>query len=85
MSKNLMPINKDSILTEVEKARQIAKGTYDSPCLSVCNYNDNGQCQTCGMLQSEKKHWKTNPPEEDKERIRQNAAHRREEMEAPQK
>ena len=40
--------------------KQKMKGTYDSPCLSVCNYEGVfHQCQTCFLRKAEKKLWKT--------------------------
>lgn len=43
-------------LIEVQKK----KGTYDSPCMSICNYEGLfKQCQTCQMRQAEKNIWKT--------------------------
>ncbi len=39
--------------------KQKAKGTYDSPCMSICNYEGLfNQCQTCNMRKVEKKIWK---------------------------
>lgn len=39
--------------------KQKEKGTYDSPCMSVCNYaGEFDQCQTCGMRKLEKVEWK---------------------------
>ena len=35
------------------------KGTYDSPCLSVCDYaGELAICQTCLMSKTEKQKWK---------------------------
>jgi predicted Fe-S protein YdhL (DUF1289 family) len=48
--------------------KQKAKGTYDSPCLSVCNFNpENDQCQTCNMFKLEKTKWKSASPDEKEE------------------
>ncbi|MBT4793053.1 MAG: DUF1289 domain-containing protein [Halobacteriovoraceae bacterium] len=42
------------------KAKQISKGVYDSPCVSICDYDGLfKQCQTCRMRQAEKTLWKT--------------------------
>lgn len=39
--------------------KQKAKGTYDSPCMSICNYEGLfDQCKTCSMRKVEKKLWK---------------------------
>lgn len=38
--------------------KQKVKGTWDSPCLSICNYmGENFQCPTCGLLKEEKVEW----------------------------
>lgn len=38
---------------------QKEKGTFDSPCLSVCNYcPETTVCQTCSMKKDEKMLWK---------------------------
>ena len=43
-------------LDRIEK--QKAKGTYDSPCMSVCNYEGVfKECQTCHLRQAEKNLW----------------------------
>jgi predicted Fe-S protein YdhL (DUF1289 family) len=40
--------------------KQKSKGTYDSPCMSVCNYIGLfNECQTCSMRKVEKSLWKT--------------------------
>ena len=45
---------KDTLPAELVEIQKI-KGTYDSPCISVCNYaGENEQCQTCSMLKKEK-------------------------------
>ncbi len=39
--------------------KQKLKGTYDSPCMSVCDYaGPEQQCLTCGMRKEEKARWK---------------------------
>lgn len=39
--------------------KQKIKGTYDSPCMSICNYSGElDQCGTCSMLKDEKRSWK---------------------------
>ena len=48
-----------SNLSEECILKQKMKGTYDSPCLSVCNYDSlTSECQTCFMLKEEKTCWK---------------------------
>ena len=40
--------------------KQKAKGTYDSPCMSICDYEGVfKECQTCHMRMSEKNLWQT--------------------------
>lgn len=40
--------------------KQKNKGTYDSPCMSICDYQGLfKQCQTCLMRKAEKSVWKT--------------------------
>lgn len=51
-------IHKKKDLPDYLVEKQKAKGTYDSPCMSVCDYSDNGQCQTCLMFKEEKQLWK---------------------------
>lgn len=52
MKKYFFP--KDSLPAELIEIQKI-KGTYDSPCMSICNYaGENEQCQTCSMLKKEK-------------------------------
>lgn len=54
-----MKIDK-SQLPEHLVEKQKAKGTYDSPCMSICNYaGEEFICQTCMMMKSEKQVWKT--------------------------
>lgn len=49
----------DKELTETLKDKQKAKGTYDSPCMSICNYDGYfDQCKTCNMRKVEKRIWK---------------------------
>ena len=46
-------------LSDALKEKQKTKGTYDSPCMSVCNYEGLFKdCQTCGMRKAEKELWK---------------------------
>lgn len=53
-----MKIDKSS-LSERLVEKQKMKGTYDSPCMSVCDYEgEYFECQTCGMRKDEKQHWK---------------------------
>lgn len=54
-----MKTGDDKELPEKLKEKQKAKGTYDSPCMSICNYEGLfDQCQTCNMRKVEKKIWK---------------------------
>ena len=40
--------------------KQKSKGTFDSPCMSICDYAGLfKQCQTCSMRKAEKSLWKT--------------------------
>jgi predicted Fe-S protein YdhL (DUF1289 family) len=49
-----------SSLSLALKETQIGKGTYDSPCMSVCDFNpETDQCATCLMFKAEKTKWKT--------------------------
>jgi predicted Fe-S protein YdhL (DUF1289 family) len=49
-----------SSLSSTLKEIQLEKGTYDSPCMSICDFNsDTDQCQTCLMYKVEKTKWKT--------------------------
>jgi len=42
------------------REKQLAKGTHDSPCLAVCDYDGLfKECQTCHMRMTEKKLWIT--------------------------
>jgi len=42
-----------------KRIQQRIKGTLDSPCLSICNYDDLDKiCRTCGMIKDEKRRWK---------------------------
>lgn len=39
---------------------QKKKGTYDSPCMSICDYQGVfKECATCNMRKAEKKLWKS--------------------------
>ena len=50
--------DKSALSAELVKKQKL-KGTYDSPCMSVCNYSGpNDECQTCGMYKAEKQEWK---------------------------
>ena len=63
-------MDKSGLPKEVIKKQKL-KGTYDSPCMSVCNYSGPDQmCQTCFMLKSEKQTWKNTQSEEVKNKIR---------------
>ena len=45
-------------LNEEQIKKQQVKKTWDSPCLSLCSYNEESQCIECGILKSEKTCWK---------------------------
>jgi len=48
-----------SMLSDFLVEKQKAKGTFDSPCMSICDYDqETSQCQTCGLIKDEKKLWK---------------------------
>ena len=60
----LMTVFDKSHLPEHIQNRQKEKGTYDSPCMSVCNYSlDTDICQTCFMKRAEKVLWKRSDEE----------------------
>lgn len=66
-----------SSLSDELQARQKSKGTFDSPCLSVCDYSEGDLiCQTCLMKKSEKAEWKVAEPRE-KEALAWNIKKRR--------
>ncbi|MBT7609697.1 MAG: DUF1289 domain-containing protein [Bacteriovoracaceae bacterium] len=49
---------KNLIAELIEKQKE--KGTYDSPCMSICDYDGLfKQCRTCSMRKAEKNLWKT--------------------------
>ena len=53
----------DKNLSPKVAEKQKLKGTYDSPCHSVCNYEGLfKECGTCHMRKSEKNLWKTGDP-----------------------
>lgn len=47
------------------RAKQIAKGIYDSPCLSECSFKKENDrrgdtvCKVCGLTQDERRCWKS--------------------------
>ncbi len=48
-----------SKLSDHLREKQKIKGTFDSPCMSICNYDSaTSVCQTCGLMKEEKKLWK---------------------------
>ena len=50
----------DKNLSEDLVTKQKEKGTFDSPCMSVCNYEGMfHECQTCHMRKTEKNLWKS--------------------------
>jgi len=60
MKKGSMMFHYDkSKLSDILQQKQKEKGTYDSPCMSVCNYDQASSiCQTCFLMKDEKKSWK---------------------------
>ena len=50
-------IDTESFLSSELVAKQKEKGTFDSPCLSICNYKED-LCPTCGLKKAEKGLWK---------------------------
>ncbi|MCB0420366.1 MAG: DUF1289 domain-containing protein [Bdellovibrionales bacterium] len=53
-----MKIDKSHLSPEIIDKQKL-KGTYDSPCMSICDYDEKTTiCQTCGMSSEEKKTWK---------------------------
>ncbi|MCO4755403.1 MAG: DUF1289 domain-containing protein [Bacteriovoracaceae bacterium] len=47
-------------LSDKLREKQKSKGTYDSPCLSICDYEGVfKQCATCRMRKAEKSAWKS--------------------------
>ncbi len=53
-----MKIDKSSLSPRLVE-KQKMKGTYDSPCMSICDYEGEFfECQTCGMRKEEKQLWK---------------------------
>ncbi len=58
----MLRIDKTS-LSERLIEKQKMKGTYDSPCMSICDYEGEFfECQTCGMRKKEKQRWKVAKP-----------------------
>ena len=50
----------DKNLSKALIKKQKEKGTYDSPCMSICSYDGLfKQCQICQMRKAEKNIWKT--------------------------
>ncbi len=53
-----MRIDKSNLSDRLVEKQKL-KGTYDSPCMSICDYEgEQLQCQTCGMQKAEKASWK---------------------------
>lgn len=52
-----MIFDKSSLSPELAE-KQKMKGTFDSSCLSICDYDEAGFCQTCQMNVAEKRVWK---------------------------
>lgn len=53
-----MAFDKSHLSQEIQEKQKI-KGTYDSPCMSICNYDEESTiCQTCGIKREEKQTWK---------------------------
>ena len=60
MRVHMIKTGDDKQLTPELVQKQQEKGTYDSPCMSVCDYDGVfKQCKTCSMRKSEKNLWKT--------------------------
>lgn len=60
MSSTKLYFDKSSLSNELQEIQKI-KNTFDSPCMSVCNFSgeDNARiCGTCKMLKEEKILWK---------------------------
>ena len=54
-----MKCGEEKGLSKELKTKQLEKGTFDSPCMSVCNYEGLfKECGTCGMRKAEKSLWK---------------------------
>lgn len=52
-----MKFNK-SHMSLKKQMQQRLKGTYDSPCVSICDFDPTSlQCLTCKLLKSEKRSW----------------------------
>lgn len=61
--------DKSKLSIEIQE-RQKLKGTYDSPCMSVCNYEGpENICQTCKMKKEEKIKWISADSEQKEELI----------------
>jgi predicted Fe-S protein YdhL (DUF1289 family) len=55
MKYNFDKTNLSDFLIEKQKT----KGTFDSPCMSICDYDqDSSVCQTCFLKKDEKRLWK---------------------------
>lgn len=48
---------------------QKKKNTFDSPCMSICNYGEDSICETCFLAKSEKMTWKATQDKEIKDKI----------------
>ncbi len=59
----ISPFDKMNLSPELVVKQRI-KRTYDSSCMSVCNYDEAGKCQTCSMYKTEKTQWKIATNEE---------------------
>ncbi len=53
---------KKKVLSCKQFIRQQAKGTLDSPCMSVCSRDENDMCLACGLFPDEKKGWSSLTP-----------------------
>jgi predicted Fe-S protein YdhL (DUF1289 family) len=52
--------DKSSLPLDLQETQKIKK-TFDSPCMSVCNFSGEDEariCGTCNMLKDEKINWK---------------------------
>jgi predicted Fe-S protein YdhL (DUF1289 family) len=56
----MIKLGDDKNLSPELVEKQKSKGTFDSPCFSICNYEGLfKQCGTCKMRKAEKNLWKT--------------------------
>lgn len=59
----MIKVGDDKLLSAKLTEKQKLKGTFDSPCMSICDYDGAyEQCQTCFLRKDEKKLWKSSGP-----------------------